>query len=106
MPHTIRSRNLDLIRWLYRGHENTAKLLSPVANSNYISQMATGDREISDQEARSIEKYAELPADWLDRDNIAILKMTSTESQIHQMVKALPEHKQVALLKLLAPENQ
>ena len=103
MPQTTRSRNLDLIRWLNYGHENTSKKLSHITNSNYVSKMATGDMEIGERRARSIEKAVELPAGWMDRDNISILKMSPIEAQIHQLVAALPEEKQSALLKLLAP---
>lgn len=105
MPTTVRSRNLDLIRWLNYGHENTAKKLSHITNSSYVSKMSTGDMEISDRRARSIEKAVELPVGWLDRDNVAILKMTPIEAQIQIFVATLPEEKQSALLKLLTPDN-
>lgn len=105
MPQTTRSRNLDLIRWLNYGHDSTAKKLSHITNTNYVSKMATGDMEISDRRARLIEKAVDLPVGWMDRDNIAILKMTPIEAQIYQLVSTLPEEKKSALLKLLAPEN-
>jgi hypothetical protein len=76
MPQTIRSRNLDLIRWLNYGHEIISKKLSHITNPNYVSMMATGDMEISERRARLIEKAVELPAGWIDRDNISILKMS------------------------------
>lgn len=106
MPLTTRSRNLDLIRWLNYGHENTSKKLSHITNSNYVSKMATGDMEISDRRARSIEKAIELPIGWMDRDNIAILQMTPIEAKIQLLVTALPEEKQAALLKLLMPATE
>lgn len=106
MPKTTRSRNLDLIRWLNFGHENTAKKLVSITNANYLSKMATGDMEISDRKARSIERATELPLGWLDRDNIAMLKMTPLECQIHQLVSQLSQEKQSALLALLTPEGQ
>lgn len=105
MPQTTRSRNLDLIRWLNYGHENTAKKLASITNSNYVSKMATGDMEITDRRARAIERAVELPAGWLDRDNVSILKMSPPQSQIHALVAALPEEKQTALLRLLAPDS-
>lgn len=104
MPQTTRSRKLDLIRWLNYGHDNTARKLSSVTNANYVSKMATGDMEIGDRKARSIEKAVELPVGWMDRDNIGMLKMSPTQAQIHLLVAALPEKKQLALLKLLAPQ--
>ena len=106
MTTTTRSRNLDLIRWLNFGHETTAKKLVSLTNANYLSKMATGDMEIGDRKARSIERATELPLGWLDRDNIAMLKMTPLESQIHQLVSELPQEKKSALLALLAPERQ
>ncbi len=105
MPRTIRSRNLDLIRWLNFGHESTAKKLSSVINANYLSKMATGDMEIGDRKARAIERAVELPTGWLDRDNIAMLRISPMESQIHQFITKLPEEKQMALLALLSPEK-
>lgn len=106
MPQTRRSRNLDLIRWLNYGHENTANKLAYVTNSNYVSKMATGDMEISDCNARAIEKAVQLPVGWLDRDNISILKMSPLQSQIQALVAMLPEEKQTALLRLLTPDSQ
>lgn len=104
MPQTTRSRNLDLIRWLNYGQDNTAKKLASVTNYNYVSKMATGDMEITDRRARAIEKAVELPTGWLDRDNISTLKMSPLQSRIHALVAALPEEKQMALLKLLTPD--
>lgn len=103
MPQTTRSRNLDLVRWLNYGHKNAAKKLSSITNSNYVSKMATGDMEISDRKARSIEKAVDVPVGWMDRDNVGILKMSSTQSQIHAIVSTLSEEKQMALLKFLIP---
>ena len=62
MARTTRSKNLDLIRWLNFGHENTAKKLISLTNANYLSKMATGDMEISDHNARSIESTLKMPA--------------------------------------------
>lgn len=91
MPQTTRTRNLDLIRWLNYGHENTARKLSSVTNANYVSKMETGDMEIGDRKARSIEKTVELPVGWMDRDNVDMLKMSPTQAQIHLLVAALSE---------------
>ncbi len=102
MPRTTRSTNLDLIRWLNYGHENTAKKLSAVTNTNYLSKMATGDMEISDQAARTIEKTLELPVGWLDRDNIAMLNLSPTEFELRQLVANLPNESKVALLGFLS----
>lgn len=103
MSETTRSRNLDLIRWLHGGHKNTSKELSNIAHQGDISKMATGQMEIREWTARSIEKAVELPDGWMDRDNISILKMSPIQAQIHQLVVALPKEKQSALLKLLCP---
>ena len=83
----IRSKNLDLIRWLNHGHENTAKKLAAIiTNTNYLSKMATGDMEISDRKARSIEKTLDLPTGWLDRNNVELLHMTYTEFKLHEQL--------------------
>lgn len=103
MSKTTRSRNLDLIRWLHGGHNSTSKELSNIAHQGDISKMATGQMEISEWKARSMERAVDLPDGWMDRDNISILKMSLIEAQIHQLVATLPEEKQSALLKLLAP---
>lgn len=102
MAKTVRSKNLDLIRWLNYGHDSTAKLLTHVTNANYLSKMATGDMEIGDRKARSIERAANMPSEWLDRDNIAVLKMSPLEFKIHRAVASLSEEKKVALLALIA----
>lgn len=102
MPRTVRSRNLDLIRWLNFGHDSTAKLLMHVTNANYLSKMATGDMEMGDRKARSIERAASMPSEWLDRDNIAVLKMSSLEFKIHRAVAAMTEERKAALLTLLS----
>lgn len=102
MPRTTRSRNLDLIRWLNFGHESTAKKLASVTNSNYLSKMATGDMEIGDRKARALEKTLELPAGWIDRDNVAMLKMSASEFELYQLLARLPEESRVALLSFLS----
>lgn len=83
MPRTIRSINLDLIRWLNYGHKNTTEKLSSLTNKNYISQMATGDMEISDHDARIIEQLLSLPDGWMDRDNILMLSMSKVDFNIY-----------------------
>jgi hypothetical protein len=82
MPKTIRSNNLSLIRWLNHGHTNTSNKLNSITNSNYISKMTTGDMEISDYQAREIEKTLQLPSGWMDRDNAQLLKIDETEFKI------------------------
>ena len=104
MARTVRSRNVDLIRWLNYGHESTAKLLIHVTNANYLSKMANGDMEIGDRKARSIERAAEMPSEWLDRDNVAVLKMSPLEFKIHRAVLSLSEEKKAALLALIASD--
>lgn len=102
MPRSTRSRNLDLIRWLNHGHENTAKKLASVTNANYLSKMATGDMEISDRKARTIEKALDLPVGWMDRENVAMLKMPATEFQLYQTVSRYHDEAKAALLNFLS----
>jgi hypothetical protein len=67
--------------------------------------MAMGDMEIGDRKARSIERAAKLPAEWLDRDNIAILNMSLVEFDIHRAVASLTEQKKAALLALIISDT-
>jgi hypothetical protein len=106
MPRTIRSRNVDLIRWLNYGHENTAKKLATVTNANYLSKMATGDMEIGEWEARSIEKTLGFPVGWLDRDNVTLMMMTSTDFELHRLLVNYPEDAKAGLVKFLMPGLQ
>tara|TARA_R110002072_G_scaffold139621_8_gene283408 strand:+ start:1379 stop:1696 length:318 start_codon:yes stop_codon:yes gene_type:complete len=90
MPRTIRSTNLDLIRWLNYGHESTANKLSALTNANYLSKMATGDMAIDDEMARSIESTLELPPGWMDRDNLGVLKMPVEAYKLSEAIRELP----------------
>jgi len=100
MARTTRSTNLDLIRWMNFGHENTAKLLSSViSNAAYLSKMATGDMEITDRRARSIEKELGLPLGWMDRDNVAFLKTPKDDYSLLQAIARLPSEAKVHLEK-------
>jgi hypothetical protein len=82
MPRTIRSTNLDLIRWLKGGQKPTAEKLAHLLNANYVSKMATGDMPISDETAREIERSFSLPKGWLDRDNEQIIRMTNPDYEV------------------------
>ncbi|TNC80196.1 MAG: hypothetical protein C9356_14815 [Oleiphilus sp.] len=82
MPRTIRSINLDLIRWLKGGQKPTAEKLAHVLNANYVSKMATGDKPISDETAREIERSLSLPNGWLDRDNEQIIRMANPDYEL------------------------
>ncbi len=101
MSRTTRSRNLDLIRWLNFGHENTAKKVLRLTNANYLSKMATGDMEISDQMARDIESELDMPLDWLDRANIDVIGMGNLEYEAWQATKSLSNESKSALLAFL-----
>jgi len=101
MPRTTRSRNLDLIRWLNFGHENTAKKILRLTNANYLSKMATGDMDISDQMARDIESELDMPIGWLDRDNIDVIGMDKLEYEAWQAMKSLSNESKSALLVFL-----
>ena len=98
MPRTIRSRNLNLVRWLNFGHEHICKILAPIANKNYVSKMATGDREITDHMARRIEELTNMPEKWIDRDNDALLQMSSLDHALHTNISSLPETTKITLL--------
>lgn len=108
MTRTTRSKNLDLIRWLNFGHKNTSMKLISLTNANYLSKMATGDMEISDHDARSIESALKMSTGWLDRDNLALINMKATDSDIYQASMALTETSKAALLtfvRTLKPES-
>jgi hypothetical protein len=64
--------------------------------------MATGDMDISDRKARSIELALKLPEGWLDRDNIALLRMASSEYELHKILAGYPDDTRVALRSFLS----
>lgn len=101
MPRTIRSRNLDLIRWLNSGHQPVVKKLIGLTNSAYISQMALGERPIETSNARSIETLLGMPKGWMDRDNVAIIQMQELDYALHEKVARLSEEGKKGLLALL-----
>ena len=75
MATTIRSKNLDLIRWMNFGNARTAKKLrSIISNATYVSKMAAGEMVMHDHEARSIERIMNFAVGWMDRDNMTVLK--------------------------------
>jgi hypothetical protein len=103
MPRTLRSNNLDLIRWMNYGHENTAEKLAPViSNAAYLSKMATGDMEISDRKARAIEKELNLPTGWMDRDNEAVLVTPSEDIAVLAGLAKLSSAAKLNLARFLA----
>lgn len=102
MPRTVRSINLDLIRWLNLGHEPTAKLLAPVTNATYLSKMATGEMEIGDRKARAIERAAGLPPGWLDRDNVGHIQVSAVDYELLALLAPLDDAAKGALKTLLA----
>jgi hypothetical protein len=101
MARTTRSQNLDLIRWLNFGHENTAKKLINLTNANYLSKMATGDMEITDHMARNIELTLNMPVGWLDRDNLSLINMSALDSELCQAASSLSDASKTALLTLI-----
>lgn len=105
MPRTTRSTNIDLIRWLNYGHDNTAKKLAAVINANYLSKMATGDMKVTDKKARQIEKVFDLPAGWLDRDNIALLKINALDFDIHKIVLGCSDVAKKGLLAFISDKS-
>lgn len=102
MPRTTRSENLDLIRHLNSGHKPTAKKLAGITNENYISQMATGEKEISDGDARRIENVLVLPDGWIDRDNIAMLGMGKLDFELYSRLRGESEEAKAGLLAFLS----
>lgn len=105
MARTTRAQNLELIRWLNLGHENTAKKLVNLTNANYLSKMATGDMDISDNIARKIELTLNMPLGWLDRDNLSLIKMSALDYELHQVAKLLSDSSKTALLQLIKTLN-
>jgi hypothetical protein len=102
MARTTRSENLDLIRHLNGTHERAAKKLAGLTNASYISQMATGIKEITDYDARQIEKALELPDGWMDREHLAMLGMSKLDYDIYTNVSRRPEEAKAGLLTFLA----
>lgn len=102
MPRTTRSENLDLIRHLNGTHERTASKLSALTNPAYISQMATGEREITDYDARQIERLLSLPDGWMDRDHMTMFGMSKVDYDIYACVQVRPDVAKAGLLAFLS----
>lgn len=102
MPTTVRSKNLDLLRWLNHTHEFTAEKLAHITNSNYLSKMALGQMEITDHMAQEIEKALGVGEGWLDRENIAILNMSSDDFRLIQLVSRYSEKSKESLFAFLS----
>jgi hypothetical protein len=98
---SVRSNNLDLIRWMERGHENTCNKLSHLFNAYQVSRMATGRQTISDSAARDIETSFALPKGWLDRNNIELLKMGSLDYEALQAIRPKSGNAKNGLVSLL-----
>jgi hypothetical protein len=103
MAQSVRSRNLDLLRWLYGTHKAMSKKLSRIANPAYLSEMATNKRQIGNGTAREIEETLDLPVGWMDRDNVALLLMPTVDSQIHTAIADCSEPAKAGLLQFLRP---
>ncbi len=107
MPAEFRSKNLDLIRWLNTTHKKTAeKLRTVVTNPNYLSQMARGEMVIQERKARQIEKVLGLPANWMDRDNLKLLQLSSTDYELYVLLCGCPEDAKDGLIKFLSSMSQ
>ena len=101
MLPAVRSNNLNLIRWLHNGHNNTAKILSSLINSNLLSQIATNKKDMPDDLARRIEKELSLPNGWMDRDNKSAILMGHTDFNLYFKTKNLPPAAKNSLLNFL-----
>lgn len=106
MARNLRSRNLDLIRWLNHGHEHTANKLAVVTNSNYLSRMATGDMEISDEMASQIESTLNLPSGWLDRDNVGLINICALDFDIQRLVGGYSVEAKKGLLAFISAQSK
>jgi hypothetical protein len=84
------------------GHGPTVKKLGAVTNANYLSKMATGDMEITDEMSRSIETTLKLPSGWMDRDNLVLLKMEPTDFELYRRISLLNEQAKKGLLAFLS----
>lgn len=98
-----RARNLNLAKdmGLMRQNDLAELLQHIVQNKAYFSEMCLGKREIETSQARQIEEQMNLPTGWLDRDNLALLRMSKLEGEIHFSVSKLPREKQEALAVVL-----
>jgi len=97
----LRADNLFLLRAIHGGHGGLALKLERVANSNYISKMATGVMAISNLDATQIESTLNLPKGWLDRDNGRLLVACSIDVKIIQALSLYSVERKEGLLKLL-----
>jgi plasmid maintenance system antidote protein VapI len=104
MRLAIRRKNLTLARALYGGSlENLSNAVGSLISTSMLSRLPTGDSEISLTLARRIKQKLGLPEFWLDRDNHALLKMDSTNCQVHAQTTQLPDDKKQHLIALLTP---
>jgi hypothetical protein len=85
------------------GNDKTAKrLASVVSNAAYLSKLATGDMEISDRRARSIEKELGFPGGWMDRYNIGVLKTSAEDLAVLNAISQLSTEAKTNLFRFLA----
>lgn len=71
-------------------------------NKNYVSKATYGDRRsLSDGEARQIENLYNLPSDWFDRDNAALIQMSAMEYNIVTALLAANDKMKAAILAVL-----
>jgi hypothetical protein len=53
--------------------------------------MASGDREITDLEAKQIERILALPDGWMDREHLAMFGMSRVDYDIYSTISAKSE---------------
>lgn len=101
MSDSIRSKNLDYLRWMHGGQNAIAKKLIRLANYAYISEMANGLRGISDEDARKIEELLALAIGWLDRDHSCLIEMSNLDFELCCYITKLSDRSKESLLQFL-----
>jgi hypothetical protein len=65
-------------------------------------KMGQGEKEITDEVARSIEEKLNLPENWMDRNNEALMKMSALDYRIYKNIASMTEEKKCSLEKLIS----
>lgn len=92
-----RAQNLDFLRWRHGTHKHLHKKLAPILNWAELSHYSLGSKPLSDYRARQIEKTLELPAKWLDRNNMGLTSLASEDFALIQKLLAADPKLRVAI---------